>query len=135
MLSRRAPQQPDEVALLGIPELDELRFGTPSGHIGKYNLYDLGKVETTSVDEDLTGTWSSFEDFVQEMELPMTGRRRPKNIILKFEHPDNEFNSPATLYKFVRGQMGTARCLMRVPSMLNEPSMVSSTDRTTNLFL
>ena len=111
------------MALSGIPELDELRFGTPAGHIGKYNLYDLGKVETTSV-EELTGTWSSFEDLVQEMELPMTGRRKAKNIILKFEHPDNEFNSPSTLYKFVREKMGKARCLMRVSSMLNEPSMV-----------
>ena len=123
MLSRGAAQPPDEAALLGIPELDDLRFGAPAGHIGKYNLYDLGKVETT-LDEELTGTWSSFEDFMQEMELPMTGRRRAKNIILKFEHPDNEFNSPSTLYKFVREQMGTARCLMRVSSMLNEPSMV-----------
>ena len=100
-----------------------MQFGAPSGHIGKYNLYDLGKVETTS-DDELTGTWESFEDFMQEVELPMTGRRRPKNIILKFEHPDNEFNSPSTLYKFVREQMGTARCLMRVSRMLHEPSMV-----------
>ena len=111
------------MSLSGISELDELRFGTPAGHIGKYNLYYLGKVENTS-DEEMTGTWSSFEDLVQEVDLPISGRRKAKNIILKFEHPDNELNSPSNLYKFVRELMGTARCLMRVSSMLNEPPMV-----------